>query len=429
MKVLSPKRNCRIRWVSELLDNQGNWKEEMIRTCFLPIDADLILRIKPSRRFDGDVVACQPEQSGIFSVRSAYKIALNELPEQCLFPTTSSRPDGDDLCWTKIWNSNTPPKVKMFAWKAASNALSTEVNKRTRGMKVTGTCLICGMEQEDSSHALYRCPHAQQLWSAMRECWQLPLDKELRGGSAAWFKSVINSSQPQIIDCLLLVAWRVWYAHNEATHNKPIPPIEVSKRFLISYMKIHTDLKSSTTEDIIKGKATLVVNPTQCMNTSVVRKESDKKWLIPSPGWVKLNCDGSFKEADGTAGGGMILRDDLGQVIFSACSFLRDCDSPLEAETRACLEGLQLALDRSDKPIQLELDCSVLLNAIKVTSLDRSPLTHVISEIKTLANGSRNIIFVKVDRSQNRASHCLANLARAEGRTVLWSNAGSGCLS
>jgi hypothetical protein len=39
-------------------------------------------------------------------------------------------------------------------------------------------------------------------------------------------------------------------------------------------------------------------------------------------------------------GTGMILRDDDGNILFTACGFLQSCDSPLEAELYACREGL-----------------------------------------------------------------------------------------
>jgi hypothetical protein len=68
----------------------------------------------------------------------------------------------------------------------------------------------------------------------------------------------------------------------------------------------------------------------------------------------------------------------------------------------------------------VELDCSVLIEAIKQKSVDRSSLAHLIGEIKELVNGSRHFSFVKVARSQNRVSQCLAFLARIEARTAVW---------
>ena len=113
-------------------------------------------------------------------------------------------------------------------------------------------------------------------------------------------------------------------------------------------------------------------------------KYIEKKWAKPSPGWVKLNCDGSFKIEDGTAGAGMILRDEEGQIVFSSCRQLFQCSDPLEAEAKVCHEGLMLALRWSSKPIQVELDCSDLIEAIKEKQQNRSSILHFISEIKEL---------------------------------------------
>jgi hypothetical protein len=40
-----------------------------------------------------------------------------------------------------------------------------------------------------------------------------------------------------------------------------------------------------------------------------------------------------------------------------------------------------------------------------------------------------NVSFVKVDRSQNRVSHYLANFARTESRTMVWIGSGPDCLA
>jgi hypothetical protein len=68
----------------------------------------------------------------------------------------------------------------------------------------------------------------------------------------------------------------------------------------------------------------------------------------------------------------------------------------------------------------VELDCSCLVDAIKGKCQDCSPITHLIAEIKDLVKIDRIISFAKVDRTQNRASQCLANLSKTAGRTDLW---------
>jgi hypothetical protein len=305
-------------------------------------------------------------------------LAFSELPEQRGYGASSSRPQGDDPCWSKIWSSFVPPKVKTFAWKVASNALATESNKKRRKMNVTGVCNICNLEAEDTLHALTRCPHAFYLWEAMRECWHIPSKIDFQSSSIGWFRELILTLPKQMIDCTLLVAWRIWYARNEVTHDKPLPSTEGSKRFLISYISTLRDIKTTPTDQILKGKRSVVLTGAHTSLDAGKEKPPDKPWLKPPAGWVKLTIDGSFRTEDGTAGVGMVLRDEVGTVIFSACRFLPSCAEAFEAELLACSEGLSLALQYSQLPIIVDSDCARLVAVIQEATQDRSPFLHII---------------------------------------------------
>jgi hypothetical protein len=52
-----------------ILYGNDNWKQNIIHTNFLPVDAELILKLKPSRQMTDDILAWQPEISGIFCLR------------------------------------------------------------------------------------------------------------------------------------------------------------------------------------------------------------------------------------------------------------------------------------------------------------------------------------------------------------------------
>jgi ribonuclease HI len=400
----------------------GQWKADLVRNIFYPVDADIILKIKLSSRQEEDVVAWNPECSGSFSVRSAYRLGFNELPDQRAFPASSAQPDGTDLCWRRIWKSKVPPKVKMFAWKAASNCLATEENKRIRHLHVTGQCNICNAPLEDVCHALYACPHASNLWASMRQCWCLPSDTDLRISPRNWFRSVLISISENMVDATLLVAWRAWYVRNEVTHFKPLPPIEGSKHFLEGYSQLFHDARKVPAEAIIKGKTPALAVGNQRVVASLT--VPNKPWLKPPLGSAKLSIDGSFLASDQTAGAGMVLRDENGMPIFSSCKFLEDCSSPLESELRACVEGLKLAVQHSELPILVETDCRQLVSMATSKERDRSSLLHLVSELKFLCSSSRVCSIVKVERSQIRVSHHLANLARVERRSEFWLDSG-----
>ena len=64
--------------MSELIHmERTNWKEEVIRQLFLPIDAKTILGILLSIRLPGDRMIWAETNNGCFIVRNAYKVAIN----------------------------------------------------------------------------------------------------------------------------------------------------------------------------------------------------------------------------------------------------------------------------------------------------------------------------------------------------------------
>jgi hypothetical protein len=78
MKPRAGKTNTRIRKVSQLLTNDStSWNVELVRNIFYPEDADWILNTKLPSSHGDDFPAWQMERNGIFSVKSAYKLAYN----------------------------------------------------------------------------------------------------------------------------------------------------------------------------------------------------------------------------------------------------------------------------------------------------------------------------------------------------------------
>jgi ribonuclease HI len=259
----------------------------------------------------------------------------------------------------------------------------------------------------------------------MRDCWYLPKDEDLQIPSRLWFRSVVVNLPSQSIDNNLVVAWRSWHARNEKTHDKPLLSVEGSKRFLCSYASLLGNIQSLSTDQILKGKQIAVAPNPRDAHVQKKKDPPDKSWVRPPEGWIKLSIDGSYKADDGTAGTRIILQNDTGKIILSACRSLHACEEPLDAEVSACVEGLELALLHSHLPIIMETDCSQLVSAILAKSKDRSLYMHLISEIKSLASGDRLCKFVKVDRGQVRVSHCLVKWARSDHRTAVWLGSGS----
>jgi hypothetical protein len=89
-KISLRKGRTRLRWVSQLMTSgRREWDEQILQTCFYNHDIDEIKKIRLSDRLEDDVVAWHFEKSGVFSVRSAYRISLQQEQESMDEPGSS----------------------------------------------------------------------------------------------------------------------------------------------------------------------------------------------------------------------------------------------------------------------------------------------------------------------------------------------------
>jgi hypothetical protein len=86
------------------------------------------------------------------------------------------------------------------------------------------------------SHMLFNCPHAIALWKSMREVWSVPCVGQFVGPRETWLEEMLLALPKKMLDRVIMVMWRIWFVRNEITHDKPMPAVEGSRRFLCSYM-------------------------------------------------------------------------------------------------------------------------------------------------------------------------------------------------
>jgi hypothetical protein len=101
-----------------------------------------------------DIIAWQYEKTGMFSVRSAYKLALQQEDKGRWAVGSSSNADGNRPLYKGIWSALVPPKVRIFAWRLSQKGLATQCNRRTRKLEQQTTCQVCGGEEENGHHGV-----------------------------------------------------------------------------------------------------------------------------------------------------------------------------------------------------------------------------------------------------------------------------------
>jgi hypothetical protein len=171
LKIGGSLWSCRLRKVCLMIDQRSNsWDESTLRRYFYPWDVDEILKIKLPANASVDRIAWHYEKSGVFSIRSAYRVAMN-LEYNVDGMGSSSAPMGERAIWRRLWNSHVLPKVRMFIWKLIRNGIPTNANRHYRHMLVVSSCEMCGHCYEVCFHATIRCFHAAALRRAMSKWW------------------------------------------------------------------------------------------------------------------------------------------------------------------------------------------------------------------------------------------------------------------
>lgn len=100
--------------VSTLIDNEiRKWKIELIRTLFLPFEANTILNIPLSHNLPEDKVIWVGNCNGVFTVKNAYYIALGVIEYED--NGESSNGDPKAPLWRKLWHLKILAKMKIFA--------------------------------------------------------------------------------------------------------------------------------------------------------------------------------------------------------------------------------------------------------------------------------------------------------------------------
>lgn len=182
-----------------------------------------------------DRIALHYEKNGIFSVKSAYKLAASADQQSNSIPTSSSRDPGDRSIWDLVWKTKVPEKVKIFGWRVATNTLATKKNKCRRTITHDETCNICGTGDEDEYHAVVACTKSRALRFAMREHWCLPAEKTFWYTGDDWLQHLLGTESEEDRVKIMLLLWRCWHLQEDNVHGTGRESILHSVKFLQRY--------------------------------------------------------------------------------------------------------------------------------------------------------------------------------------------------
>ena len=124
-----------------------------------------------------------------------------------------------------------------------------------------------------------------------------------------------------------------------------------------------------------------------------------------------MNVDGIVFSKRKQAGVGVVIRDEVGQVIAALCQKLFAPLGPLETEAKAMEVGVKFATDVGVWDVLFESDSLVLNNAIHGLNEAAPSVQNVVKGILQSAQGFRTFAFSHTKRQGNVSAHTVAQHA------------------
>ena len=145
-----------------------------------------------------------------------------------------------------------------------------------------------------------------------------------------------------------------------------------------------------------------------------------QRWSPPEPGIYKANYDGAYFAEEEAAGIGVVVRNELGQVMASLAEkiVMPQTVEILEAlaARRAMIFMEELGLGR----VIFEGDSENVVKALTRGCLDRSSIGHIVKDCMSLMGCFQTCSFSHVRRQSNGVAHALARRARNSSPLSVW---------
>jgi hypothetical protein len=140
------------------------WNEQLVQNLFATETTQNILNTPLHQQVDTDRLVWKAEKNGCYSVRSAYRICIEDI-----IINDHLRKPG---YWSGIWKLKAPLKVRNLVWRVCRECFPTRVKLKSIGVNRPSTCVTCNDPHEDSYHIFFHCKTAIDAWSATN-VWNL----------------------------------------------------------------------------------------------------------------------------------------------------------------------------------------------------------------------------------------------------------------
>ncbi|XP_023910597.2 uncharacterized protein LOC112022257 [Quercus suber] len=145
-----------------------------------------------------------------------------------------------------------------------------------------------------------------------------------------------------------------------------------------------------------------------------------QRWVPPAEGTYKVNYDGAYFVDEEKAGIGVVVRNELGQVMGSLAEKI---DMPSTVEVLKALAARRAMLFMEELGLRhavFEGDSELVVKALVGHCPDQSSIGHIIKDCKSLRSLFQTCSFSHVRRQGNGVTHALTRRARQYFPLTVW---------
>ncbi|CAN1761930.1 Transposon TX1 uncharacterized 149 kDa protein [Linum perenne] len=297
-----------------VVPNLWVWDDALLTQFFCARDVQVIRQMAPPKEDGEDARIWKHENNGRYSVRSAYRVAMEEIAGIAGLHV--------GVPWTKLWSLNIPPKSKHHLWIMARGVLPTRRALQYRGIQLDNSCVCCSLEPESLEHILFRCRVATECWtrSGLRSWIEGLSGYDVDG--RRWIFEIINSGAEYLTQKTAAMLWVIWRERNTRLWQQKecTSPqlVHLGEEELRDWLNVHKR------ERRIERGAT----------------QGCTRWHPPTPTFVKCNTDIAIPGSGLQYGVGMAVRDEQGQVLHYVMQQMRGNRVVRELEATAVMESM-----------------------------------------------------------------------------------------
>lgn len=159
---------------------------------------------------------------------------------------------------------------------------------------------------------------------------------------------------------------------------------------------------------------------TQKPGNIVVQAHEVDRWSPPLRGAFKINVDGALDKSRGKGGVGIVVRDEMGQIVKLAAIPLSNVWVAEMVEALGFRSALEVVHDRVGDNFVMEGDAQGIIQMLQGVTCPSSSMGVVIADVLNLARLFHSISFSFVRRNFNRVAHEIAKYALSVEHSTTW---------